>query len=191
MSTPSSRATPGRRRGRPAASAPRLDAAQIVSAALAALEAGQADVSMRGLAAALGVDPMALYHYFPSKQALVDALIDQAFAPLDGLAPRLARLPDRMQRLQRLAQAYLRCVTPLPQLTRQLARHGGGRLAARFATLFEQACGQPVAPDSPAARARDVLVDYLHGAALSGPKSAERALAAGWPLLWGGLQAAL
>jgi hypothetical protein len=55
----------------------------------------------------------------------------------------------------------------------------------------QQACGKPAVASSDAARARDVLMDYLHGAALSGPKAAERALTAGWPLLWGGLQAAL
>jgi AcrR family transcriptional regulator len=182
---------PARRRGRPPSREHKLDLRQIIEAALAALEAGRTDFSMRGIAATLNVDAMALYHYFPSKQALVEALIDHAFESLDSLPARLARLSDPMERVQTLAANYLRCIAPLPQLTRHLARQGGGRLAARFAALFEQALGQPIAAGSAAAGAHDVLVDYLHGVALAGPGKAKRMLVAAWPLLLTGLRAAL
>lgn len=146
---------------------------------------------MRGIAAALDVDPMALYHYFPNKQALVEALIEHAFQSLDPLPGRLARVPDPMDRMQMLATSYLRCIAPLPQLTRHLARQGGGPLPARFAALFEQAFGQTIGAGHAAAQAHDVLVDYLHGVALAGPGKAERTLSAGWPLLLSGLKVAL
>ena len=58
-----------------------LTAEQIVDAALATIdEDGLAAVSMRRLGQALGVEAMTLYHYFPSKRALLDAVVDRVFA---------------------------------------------------------------------------------------------------------------
>lgn len=174
-------------RGRPERSRPKLDRSKILATALDALESGQADFSMRGIAASLAVDPMALYHYFSSKQALMEALVDHVFKPLDRLPTRMKYLDSREERLYMLASTYLRCVAALPHLTRYLARRGGGDLARRFAALFELASGSSMAPESPQSAAHDVMVDYLHGAALGGPKAAKRALTAGWPILMRGL----
>ena len=50
---------------------------RIVSAALALVDQeGLASLSMRRLAAALGVDPMAIYYYLPNKAALLDAIVE-------------------------------------------------------------------------------------------------------------------
>jgi TetR/AcrR family transcriptional regulator, tetracycline repressor protein len=50
---------------------------RIVSAALVLVdEEGLAALSMRRLAAALGVDPMAIYYYLPNKAALQDAIVE-------------------------------------------------------------------------------------------------------------------
>lgn len=50
---------------------------RIVSAALALVDQeGLASLSMRRLAAALGVDPMAIYYYLPNKAALEDAIVE-------------------------------------------------------------------------------------------------------------------
>ena len=43
-------------------------------------EHGLADLSMRRLGAELGVQPSALYHHFPSKQALLAAVADEILA---------------------------------------------------------------------------------------------------------------
>ena len=59
-----------RRRGSPPSTKHRLNIRQIIEAALDVLEAGRNEFSMRGIAATLNVDAMALYHYFPNKQAL-------------------------------------------------------------------------------------------------------------------------
>lgn len=180
--------TPSRRKGRPTAEAPLLDIDRIVDAATQALQSGRGDFSMRGLAATLGVDPMALYHHVPSKQALLDAVVAQALQRLDGLPKRWAHLPDRFERLYLLSEAYLRCVAPLPQLTRQLARGPAGLAHVRFAALFNAAMGVPVEEGSVLAQVRDLLVDYLHGAALAGSKVGARSLQASWPLLMQGLR---
>jgi AcrR family transcriptional regulator len=59
--------------------------AQIADAALGLLERqGPAAVSMRRVAAAVGVTPMAIYHYFPSREALLQAVTDREFGKLLG-----------------------------------------------------------------------------------------------------------
>lgn len=144
---------------------------------------------MRSTAAALGVDPMALYHYFPGRAALLDALVEQAFAPLDPLAAQLEQLPDAASRLRRLSEVYLACVVSAPQITHQLARQGGGALARRFDALFRQALQiqGPGDAGADAMAAQAVLVDYLHGVALAGSPEAPRALERGWPVVISGL----
>ena len=57
------------------------------------VSAGASDVSMRAVASALGVNAMVLYHYFRDKQALRDAMVEQAFAPLYSMHHRLGKQP--------------------------------------------------------------------------------------------------
>lgn len=52
---------------------------------------GYEEAGMRELAEALGMSTAALYHYFPSKLAIMDALIDETVA---GPRRGIARLPD-------------------------------------------------------------------------------------------------
>ncbi len=171
-----------RRRGRPTAETAALDAERIVEAAFAALESG-GDFSMRGVAAALGVDPMALYHHVPGKQALLDAVLTRAFRALDRLPGRFARMPERRDRLHALAVGYLQCIAPFPQLSRQLARGPESLAHRRFERLYAAALGGPVHDGSVQQAARDLLVDYLHGAALAGRRHGQKALRVAWPLL--------
>jgi AcrR family transcriptional regulator len=67
---------PGKRRGRP----PRVSADTIVQAALAILETRPTeDFTMTGIAQAVGTTTMALYRYFPSRDALLDAVSIHVF----------------------------------------------------------------------------------------------------------------
>ena len=53
----------------------------VVARALAVLDDyGLADLTMRRLGAELGVQPSALYHHFPNKQALLAAVADEVLA---------------------------------------------------------------------------------------------------------------
>jgi TetR/AcrR family tetracycline transcriptional repressor len=59
---------------------------RIVRAALALVDRdGVKALSMRKLGAHLGVDPMAVYHYVPNKEALLDAIVEAVMSdiPLD------------------------------------------------------------------------------------------------------------
>lgn len=177
-----------KQRGRPRLDAPSLSRERILSAASQLVAAGDPDVNMRAVASALGVNPMALYHYFSNKQALRDAMVEQAFAPLYAVRHRLAQLPTAELRLRLLADTYLRCAAKALPLTRHLAVRGGAPLAAVFGSLFDAALGDPSPASAGAVAMRDVLVDYLHGVAWAGPKNAARALEAGWPVLMEGIR---
>lgn len=180
--------TSPRQRGRPRLDAAPLSRAHILAAATHLLAAGATDVSMRAVAGKLGVDAMALYHYFRDKQALKAALVEQAFMPLLAVRPQMNELPDAEGRLHLLATTYLRCASTALPLTRHLAVRGGEPLAAAFAALFDEAMGSVSCPSEETDAFRNLLVDYLHGVALAGPEQAISTLQAGWPVLMGGLR---
>jgi len=95
---------------------PRLSRDRIVAAALARIEAEGAEaLSMRKLAAELGVDPMSIYYHLPDKQALMLAVFDLVLAELplpDPALPWRQALRAVGRQFHRLAIAYPR-VFPL------------------------------------------------------------------------------
>ena len=64
---------------------------RIVSAAIElADEKGAAGVTMRAVAARLGVEAMSLYNHVPGREALLDGMVDAVFAEIDLPAPTAA-----------------------------------------------------------------------------------------------------
>lgn len=62
---------------------------RILAAALRLVERGGIDgLSMRKLGAALHVDPMAIYHHLPGKDAVLDALVESVFRSMPVPSPR-------------------------------------------------------------------------------------------------------
>lgn len=62
----------------------------IVTAALAVVaKYGLAEFSTRKLAAALGCEAMSIYHYFPSKQHLLDGMVDRTISEIELPPPGL------------------------------------------------------------------------------------------------------
>lgn len=95
----------------------RLTREQVLAAALGLLDqAGLEQLTMRRLAAALGVQNGATYWHFSSKQALMEAMADSL---LDGLTAGLGAQPDWALRLSELASRLRRAL---------LSRRDGGRL---------------------------------------------------------------
>ena len=73
---------------RPRTSRTPLDRERILAAATElADEAGAASLTMRGLAARLGVQAMSLYHHVPGKEALLDGMVDHVFAEIEAPDP--------------------------------------------------------------------------------------------------------
>ena len=65
---------------------------RIYQSALRMLETeGPQAVSMRRVAKEVGITPMAIYHYFPSKEALLDAVVNSEFERLAEFFDRAAR----------------------------------------------------------------------------------------------------
>lgn len=152
-------------RGRPRANEPKLSPDQILDTALVLLEEGGLGAfTMRALARRLGIDPMAVYHYFADKEALLGAAAERSFA---SLRPRMPATRDWRARLRALARAYLRVLHRSRALLLYVTE--AGRVSAPFDGYFFAA----IAPLGLSVRAqhtcRDALVDLLHGISLAGP----------------------
>ncbi|HEX3512398.1 MAG TPA: TetR family transcriptional regulator, partial [Trebonia sp.] len=83
---------------------PRYTREQVAGRALALLDAhGSGGLTMRRLAADLGMSTMALYRYFPHREALMDAAIEVAAPevtlPEPGAAPWKEQLADLARQL--------------------------------------------------------------------------------------------
>ncbi|MDF3838594.1 TetR/AcrR family transcriptional regulator [Cupriavidus basilensis] len=180
-------AAPVRRRGRP----PKLEAGAILTAATALLEQAGEDFSMRGLAQTMGVDPMAVYRYFPTKSALLDAVVAHAFEALDSATLPFAAGDDTQSKLIAVCSMYLKLACPVPALVRLMARGavGPAHVGRRFDALFELAVADLGLSDAQYLLARDVVVDYLHGYALSGRSPDRGEWAAGIRLIHAGIAA--
>src|SRR5262249_698638 len=81
---------------------------KIRQAALRLLEKGGPEkVTMRRVAKAAGITAMAIYHYFPSREALLRAVTDAEF---DKMLERFQSMPGRgsaVDRILRLTEAYV------------------------------------------------------------------------------------
>lgn len=92
-----------RRRG----TQPNLSAERVRTTALRLIEEeGLDQFSTRKLGRALGVEAMAIYWYYPSKEALLDAVVDLLFSKLDARLPDEASNVDWIDALRKLAHAY-------------------------------------------------------------------------------------
>lgn len=151
-------------RGRPRADQPKLSRDQILDAALALLaESGLGALTMRSLARRLGVDPMAVYHYFADKDELLSAAAERSFA---SLRPRMPAAGDWSDRLRALARAYLRTLLRSRELLLYVTE--SGRVSAPFDEHFFSAIAPLGLSERDQHTCRDALVDLLHGISLAG-----------------------
>lgn len=103
----------------------------VVRAAMriADVEGGLASVTMQAVSAQLGLTTMAVYRYFPNKEALYDAIVDAGM----GLPPRPSDPPDEWRaEVTRWAHAKrdMMCARPwLAELPFVAAPHGPNWLA--------------------------------------------------------------
>lgn len=136
----------------------------ILDAALALLsEDGDAGLTMRALAARLGVTPMSLYHHVRDRAGLLQALSDRVYG---GVLQGVEEAADAGIALRTLLTRYYDLVVAHPRLTLAIfaepaafagtSRDMTDRLDALLALL------------TPAHRLwRDILVDHAHGSALA------------------------
>lgn len=138
----------------------------IAAAALALVDAdGLAELSMRKLGRALGCEGMALYWYFDSKDALLDAVVDKLMA---GIAHVLVSDRDWIAVMRDVAHAYRGLARSHPNAfpllaTRRFASEG---TYAFLDQLFALARRQGI-DDRVAARFYRVISSYCNGFALN------------------------
>ena len=164
-----------------------ISQADIVDSAFEILEQkGFAAVSVRGVAAALGLTPTAMYTYFPSKNALLRAMVEQVLSTLDLDAARDAGVPWR-ERLHALAA----------ELRGRLAEHPGGIVLVTSGPLdgpHARALGETIIagftsegmPLADAARAAHAVRAHVLGAAVldAAERAGEASVAAERTPLW-------
>jgi AcrR family transcriptional regulator len=92
-------------------------------------ERGASAVTMRGVAARVGVTPMALYRHFPNREALLGAIVEEAQATFLHHLQRAMAEPTAAGRLFASGRQYLAFALGHPR---------------RYAVLFTEV--QPVAP---------------------------------------------
>jgi AcrR family transcriptional regulator len=155
-----------------------LSRERIVQAALALIEReGLQEFSTRKLGRELGCEAMSIYHFFPSKQHLLDALVDHAIASIEMPDPALPGL----ERVRRAAYAYRAMAHRYAKLFPLIAIHRlntptGVRFIEALLGMVRDATGD----DEAAARYFRAVGYYLAGAGLEetsgyakGPSAAE------------------
>ena len=165
-------------RGRGAPPALPLTVDRIVEAALSLVdEDGLAAFSTRRLGQRLGCEAMSIYHHFPSKQHLLDALVEHAIGSVEVPEPG----PDPIGRLRAALTSYRAMARRWPALFPLVALH---RLNTPKGVRFIESIlrlGISIEPDvETAARQFRVMGYFLIGAGLEetagyarGPSAAE------------------
>ena len=92
-----------------------LDAARALF-----VEHGVADTTMRGIAAAIGYTPTAIYHHFRDKDALLFELCLQDYTAFGQALHAIGQVPDPIDRLRQMAHAYVHFAVTNPQQYRLL-----------------------------------------------------------------------
>ena len=158
--------------------APGLSREKIVAAALAQVDRhGLEAISMRKLGDTLGVEAMSLYHFFPSKRHLVDALVDRA---IDSVEFPPESLPP-VERMRRTMRAYRDMAHRYGRLYPVIAVHRlNTPTGVKFIEKVLKIAYDITGDEETAARSCRGLGYYLMGAALDetmgyskGPSAAE------------------
>ena len=99
------------------------DHERIVAAARALIEAGGVEaLSMRKLAAEVGVAPTAIYWHVGSREDLLNAVLDAMVADLPTIAARGTTPRARLASVARSIRDQVRATTPTQQLAAELGR---------------------------------------------------------------------
>ncbi|HEU4537747.1 MAG TPA: TetR/AcrR family transcriptional regulator, partial [Polyangiaceae bacterium] len=111
-------------------------AESITAAARALLEAeGAGGVTMRRVAEAVGITPMAIYRHFESREALLESLAEAGFAELAAASRAKRGGDDAVGRIGSLLDSYLDYAFERPRLFEYMfsaARPGARRFPDDF-----------------------------------------------------------
>jgi AcrR family transcriptional regulator len=116
--------------GRSAAAERVLDAAEAVFA-----EAGLSGASMRLIGHRAGLTAASLYHHFPSKEALYEAVLERGLRPILQLLRASAEAPPESDATGQLLEALMAHIARTPRLARLIQHEAvtGGAHLTRLA----------------------------------------------------------
>jgi AcrR family transcriptional regulator len=139
---------------------------QVVAEALTVFAAdGAAALSMRALAARLGVVPGALYRHVRSREQLCDLAVDAVLAEVSTQADHYSGWPEQIKTLARRLRAVLEDHPGIAALLKTRDPLGPHSLA--LAEAFLTALQQAGLPPRDTAQAFSLVYDYTLGFALS------------------------
>lgn len=156
-----------RKLGRPRAGEELLSREQILVTALGIIDREGIDaMRMRRLAAELGVDPMAIYHHLPSKEAVLTGVTELVFSDLQLPAAGDSSWQDQVRAF---ARAYRQLVLAHANLVLHLVTSMGTGTPALLAAneALYAALTRTGLPPRQVVQAADLIVDYLNGWALA------------------------
>ncbi|MEA2705134.1 MAG: TetR/AcrR family transcriptional regulator, tetracycline repressor protein [Actinomycetota bacterium] len=128
-------------------------------------EAGVEGLSMRRLGAALGVDPMAIYHHVPNKEALFHGIVRRVLAEM----PMPGESGSWPTRVRQWARAYRAVVVAHPHLVLRIVTSPDAVAVAAGETngaLYRSLQLSGLGP-ADIERGAGVIVDYVNGAVLA------------------------
>lgn len=129
-------------------------------------------LSMRKLGAALGVDPMAIYHHVPNKAALFQGIVEHVFAampqPTDA-GPWGARVREWAHDYRTIAEAHPHLISTIVTSPAAVAT-----AASRANDGLNRAIADSPLPRKEISRGSGVVVDYVNGAVLASASEAVR-----------------
>jgi AcrR family transcriptional regulator len=141
-----------------------LDRERLFSAAIAVADAGGiAALTIRSVAAELGVKPMSLYHHVANKEAIIDGIVDIVFSEID-LPPADADWRSALSLRAHSARAVLRrhpWATPLME-----SRSHPGPATLRHHDAVLRTLRRGGFPIALAGHAYSLLDSYIYGFAL-------------------------
>lgn len=152
-----------KKRGRPKANQEKLTEKTIVESAKVLLKEDSKIPSIRKVAGTLEVAPMAIYHYFPNKNALLErvttSLMEEIYKPL----------PDAnwIEELTTLCKSYLQLLRDYSGLLEIFLSMSSDGPAQIFTDRFQLILKPYQLTENELQNSLYLLVDYLHGYALA------------------------
>jgi TetR/AcrR family tetracycline transcriptional repressor len=156
--------------GRPRAGEERLSRQAILEAALRIVDDEGLDaMTMRRLAATLGVNPMSIYHHLPNKAAVFAGLAELVFADLNNSTPPDAdAAPEWREELIAAARAYRNALRAHPNLALQVLADTAAVSDVVVVTIepFYRALDRAGLAPRQIFEAVNTLIDFIHGFSL-------------------------
>lgn len=152
-----------KKRGRPKQGKTKLSKESIVTCSRTLMEQTGKIPSIRQVANSLDVDPMAIYHYFANKNALLEAI---AITLMESIHKPTGSA-DWKKELELLCQSYLTLLhthSGLLETLLSMQSHGPAHV---FIDRYQTIIAPLGLSDETAKNALDMLADYLHGFALA------------------------